>query len=307
MRHARGLISLVAVFAALGFLVWHWPSATVWQAVLNPSRLAALTGFSMLFCAAVVVRAIRWHYLMSSQLHERFATTLKAYVWFFAIGGYTPMRAGELLRVGWVKSRGGSGTFATGAFLAEKLADVTALLLLLGLVALAKTVPKPLEGTFSAITALLLIGYFILIFLAQRTPDRLNRSVTKQSLRSRFDLLLSAVPIPSAGRPFWSFQILTLLVWGLLTIGFLVYLKACYPNIHWSAAPMCLAMVNLSTFLGGPPGNLGVYEAFFAISLQAYGINFEEGVATAVVLHFVALATTGLIAIVSKCTRPVVD
>lgn len=295
-RRPRHLLSVAAIVAAFGFLAWQWPTAVAWERAAEPARLAALVGFALLFGVALMLRALRWHWLMIPQLNERYSVIFVAYAWFFAVGGFTPMRSGEILRIGWVKARGGSGAFAAGAFLAEKLSDVIALLLLLGLgVTVAGVAPEPVAGLPRGLVVLLVVSYLLLMLFGGRIRRWLVGGTVVGRLGGLLDRFLYAFPTMGAGGTFWILHGLTLAVWGLLMVGFWGYLTACYPGIHWSAAPMCLALVNLSALVGGPPGNLGVYEAMFAVVLKVYGIGSEQAIVAAVVLHAVALAVTALI------------
>ena len=244
--------------------------------------------------------AVRWHVLLyPGEPTRRWSPLLKATVLGQMLNIVLPIRLGELARV-YVVSRTEhlAGTRVVLTVAIEKLADVAMFGVAMAVVLLTLSVPAWLEGPGRALLVAGGIAAVMSIALAWRgdqiarwierlarvVPERWQERVARQGEVAR-----NAVGILQTGRglaQFWTLSVAVLLL--AASTNYLVFL-AFDLDLPLVAALTLLVVVQVGTTAVSVPGNIGVFHYLTALTLGAFGVEWNVAVAYAVLLHVVAL------------------
>jgi glycosyltransferase 2 family protein len=269
--------------------------------------LAALATIAMYF-----VRAERWQYLLEPLGHTRFWVAFKTTVIGFATIMVLPARAGELLRPYLLARHEGlsaTATFAT--IIVERILDLAAMLLLLGVYlvwfgsASAQAAPALYRGI--AIGGLVLGGASIAalgcMFVMAGHPERLHRLVLRvervlpqrlahavASLARAFAEGLAVVRRPrrivlALG---WS-----LVLWTLIALYAWFVARAFGIDFPLPGSFLLSAMLVVGVSVPTPGGVGGVHEAFRLGVTSFFGADNNTAVGAAIVLHGLTTVLVG--------------
>ena len=84
----------------------------------------AICGAMFLFALALFVRSVRWSFLLDRPKYFFIDECHQIYLLSFFLGAITPFRSGELLKVGWLKSKNISIIYGIGALATERFQDL---------------------------------------------------------------------------------------------------------------------------------------------------------------------------------------
>lgn len=250
--------------------------------------------FAFSFLFAIWLRTIRWNVAFLEYMGTERKITTIAYVFFFSIGAFTPFRSGEMLKVAWAQKKAMKGFLVAGAFGSEKLADALVLILFFALgLWLDESKPVVFEFDRVVIGSLTVFAISIILISLQylRTKkDLCNRhKLFQMGLGKNICELLDGLKIYGKISVFFKFIIISMSIWSVIAYGFFVALHNMFSVVHFSTALLIVSLVNLSAFIGGAPGNIGVYEAIMVSVLIEYNIQGNAALSAAVYLHGTAL------------------
>ena len=285
--------------------------AAAWLAFrsTDPSLLLGSIGradpvFVIVAVASVLVTlgtvTVRWHLLLyPGKPTRRWSTLLKATVLGQMLNIVLPIRLGEIARA-YIVSRGEqlAATRVVLTVAIEKLADVAMFGVAMAVVLLTLSVPAWLEGPGRALLVAGGIAALLSIALAWRgdqigrwiqrltrvVPERWQERVARQGEVAR-----NAVGILQTGRglaQFWTLSVAVLLL--AASTNYLVFL-AFDLDLPLAAALTLLVVVQAGTTAVSVPGNIGIFHYLTALTLGAFGVEWNVAVAYAVLLHMVAL------------------
>lgn len=259
-----------------------------WQTLLS------LIGFVTL---AMILRGIRWWFLLKNQVKGNLSDFIFSYGWCFLLISFIPARAGEFSRVLWAKKRGGSASKAMGVTLSERLQDLVILLTICSSAIIFR--PASIDMNTHLIYFWMIVlcvlyfsvsfgglkfcNYLTTLLFFNKLPTRVRQQVI--NFIEGFSIL-SVIKI----------HITTLLIstslWLLLLFGFHIFLTSMLPSLPLSASALVLTLVNISGLIGVTPGNVGVYEAAGILALKAYDINEKLALISISGLHAIVIITT---------------
>ena len=297
----RGTLWILLALFFIRFID-NWPALSDWLVLFNQNTATAFFGLGILFIGATVFRTLRWQALLRASLPVGFVRALAIFGWSFFLMTLTPFRAGELLRPAWVRKQGGSFLFAVGVLVVERLADMTLLVVLLAL-AISANAALAINWPYTPgllVIILLTSGYFLVSLLARPIQGVVDRRLGDSSLFQAISRFLSGLARVSDFSTCAITLSLTAVIWGLLALGYHLVLTSLFPDLHWSAALLVLAAVNLTGLLWISPGNIGLYEAAAVLVLTAYGIPSDIALVAAIGLHATILGLTLLIGLLSR-------
>lgn len=254
---------------------------------------------------AMLLRSFRWAILVTPHIPSKFIRLMAAFGMFFMLMVYLPFRAGDLSKVIWAKINGGSASLAGGMVVVEKFLDFVSLFLLLGIVGfytpdLKGKIPYPALLLASSI----LIVYFLLIFNIQPIKeivtnflrsyqDRINPEEGKRSnafyLSEKIVTFLEGMALVIEWKKNLRLMLFTLIIWGMLSLGYCFYLIQFFPSIPYSCGVIVLIFVNLSNLFGFAPGNFGLYEISAIAALSIFGIPFKTAIIPVIGLHLTTI------------------
>jgi uncharacterized membrane protein YbhN (UPF0104 family) len=256
------------LFLLLFFALRGVPSIDDWSFV---SRKQFFGGIIALMCSlytALLARGWRWNVILSPYLREDRVVSNAVYGLSFVTAAFTPMRAGEMVRVVWLKNKNISMALGVGAIF--WLNDLT--------------------GILVAVTIAL---YFGLILF----PLEKFKKLIKADCRSSLQLFCSkTVANFIEGIAFLKFPtlhikviLLSVFIWFLHVTGFSLFFYLLDNTLPFYTGMLVLVFVNISGLLHLTPGNLGVYEMVGSVTLEMVGMNSSETVAIMCALHAMVL------------------
>lgn len=299
----RARTALAAAVWAL--LIWFFaatidrlPDAADLRLLATGESAGAALLLAALFVAATLVRALRWRGLMAPVPVIPFIRVFAVFAWTFLASTVTPFRAGDALRPAWVHRQGGSFLQSAGALIAERLADLAVLAAFLLLAVAAARGDS--GGVWAAGAAAPVLALLAAAALAPGLQRRTASGDGAGALARGFAALVRGLAQAAAPMALLRLTVLTLVVWGIIALGYHAVLAALFPALHWTAALAVPAAVNLAGMLPASPANLGPYEAAAVFILGLYGVPPDAALAAAIALHAVVLLTTALIGLAGR-------
>lgn len=275
---------------------------------LRSARFELLPPVALLILLGLAARAVRWRVLLGGSLSywRAFHILNVAYL----ANGILPLRLGELARA-YLASRHQesrlSESDSTGhgvpvlqslsTVVVERLLDVLAVLVLLGLALGFAPLPDVLRASALLMLPMTLLGFAALVLLAARREPALaliRRLGARTRLEKRFDLPALAAQIFDGLIPLTQSRDVALaLVWTTISWVFsvasgYVLMLAFYPQGGSIAATLLFtASASFAVAVPAVPGNLGTYEASIWVGLAAmgYGEPLATATAFAVTIH----------------------
>jgi hypothetical protein len=252
----------------------------------------------------LVIRALRWRYLLEPLGKTSFASTFRATAVGFAARGVLPSAAGELVRPYFLSRQ--SSVSATGAFatvILERLLDLLTIPVLLATFVFGfgrnLTYASPTAyalvvwaGGLAAATSLVAL---VLLFMLAGHPERVSRALERveMSLPSKFAGLLVRVAdkfvagLAAIRRPSrllvalaWSFPL-----WLCIGVGVWAVAVAFRLAVPFSGSFLLIALLALGITVPTPGAVGGFHEAFRFGVTQFFGAPNDAAVGAAIVLH----------------------
>jgi uncharacterized protein (TIRG00374 family) len=264
-------------------------------AALRRSNYWMLVPALLVLAVATVLRAVRWRLLISREHRPSTAAVTKALVVGYLFNSILPARAGEAIRVVFLRQRAGTPKFvALGTVIAERAIDVLTLLALLFVAAPfvpdTDWLPRVLAlgaGVF-VVTASVFTAF---AFYGERPARFVLRplGVLPRMSRDRLELAaanlmrgLSAFRSPSVALPAFA---LTAASWLLIAFASWICLRGFDLRLGLSAAVLVVVAVNLAAILPSGPAGIGVFEAATLTALHPFHVDRAQALSYALVLH----------------------
>ncbi len=291
------LISLLFLWLALRGLHLR----DFWQA-LQTARYEWLIPGVMLYFLAVILRAWRWHYLLSPlkpiSTRDLFPITAIGYMG----NNIYPARAGEVLRAVILKRRYGVSISASLAtILVERIFDGVVMLafVFFNLPELSRlTHDSGMVGSIQQVAlggTVLFIGAMLAFLLTAMFPQQALRMVTlvlryfPEALRHKLLPLVERFlgGLAFLRSPFHVLMVfLTSLGIWLLETGKYWFVMFAFPfRVSFFALMLMNGIVNLATTIPSAPGYVGTFDAPGIAVLRAYGVEQALAAGYTLVLH----------------------
>lgn len=288
-------IAISAIFLWLAFQGLN--PAEVW-AHIQEANLPIILFAALWFFVSVVVKALRWQYLLRSIRHVPLRPLTELVCIGFTGNNVYPLRAGEVLRI-YLLQRNHGISFTRGMVtaVAERLFDGLVMLTFVFVaLAMLKNADPTLRTVAITATPIFVIGLAAFFFLAAKPnilrrvvqlvarilPGKLREIVIRLSdevleglggFRSPSDLIGTIVSS-------YATWLLEATVYWLVALAF---------NLHldFAATLLVVGVVNLAGLIPASPGQVGVFEFFTSLVLTSIGVNEAQGRAYALVVHLV--------------------
>lgn len=309
----KSLRTIAVVVLSVGLLALFLRGANlavVWAEMkqADPWLIALSAGITLV---SMVLRAIRWQYLLAPIGHARFGPAFRTTTIGFAASAVLPARAGEVIRPYLLARQEGLSATATFATIViERLLDaVTCVILLASFVLLFD---PGMDRADSTLYGLLEAGGFVvgslalivlgLMFLAARDPQAVGRWAYKLEhlLPGRLahklaGLLLNfaeGLAVVRTPRRLASVLLLSFPLWLSIAFGIWVVTEAFGIDMPFTGSFLLIALLIVGVSVP-TPGGVGGFEAAVQIGLTSfYGVPNDRAVGAALVLHVVSLLPT---------------
>lgn len=266
--------------------------------------LLALT--TMLF--NLVIRSVRWQFLLEPLVRATFANSFRATAVGFAASSVLPARAGEVIRPYFLSLHepiSAAGAFAT--IVLERLLDTVTVLIQLAVFVLffgrqARQLDPVLFRAvqwMGASAGIVAAGALSLLFVLAGRPARLAR------VAARFEQLLPAARLAVVARIVDRFTAglgvvrrpsrllaalaLSFPLWLSIALGIWAVTRAFRLAVPFNGALLLLAFIVLGVAVPTPAGIGGFHEAFRLSATTFYGVPEPDAVAAALVLHALSI------------------
>lgn len=290
-RIRLGLLGLLVSAAALYFMFYQIDFNQFVQA-LSQARYIYLVPTVLLLLAGLVTRAFRWRTLLGSAfpLGRAFSIMNVAYL----VNGILPLRIGEVARM-YLASRVNPPVpplKSGGTIVVERLLDLLAVVVMVGLALMLGPVPDDLRRAASLAVPALITGFAVLvglasqrwrvIQLARHAAGRLPlQSALAERLLGWFDHFLEGLEV--VARPLQFVQVLgwTVVSWGFSTAAGYILMFTFFEQASLPATLLYIAAAAFAIAVPAVPGSIGPYELAIVAALGAVGYGQPAGVATA--------------------------
>lgn len=280
-KHLRALlyVSLVAVVAYLGFVLWSG-AGQAWRA----AERVGLGGGALLLALSLfnyAVRFGRWQYYLNCLGHNvPVGPSLRYYLASFAFTA-TPGKLGEGVRSFYLRSHGVPFSESLSALFVERLFDLSATLLLaaLGVLYFGRYLPLVLVPVAALLLVLLLLNSAAFRALLRRRVTRLTGILDA----------LEAAAVLSRG---WRLVVglaLSLLGWGAEATAFHLTVTLLGLDIPWIASFGIYGLAISIGALSFLPGGLGGTEATMLVLLGVTGASAADAGAATILLRLTTL------------------
>ncbi|HJU89048.1 MAG TPA: lysylphosphatidylglycerol synthase transmembrane domain-containing protein [Gemmatimonadaceae bacterium] len=290
-------MALLIVFARM--VEW----AETWQAI----RRASMT---LLLAAAVVnllslgTRAARWWVFLRPIGVRSYWSALRGAIAGSGLNNLIPMSAGEAARAMLVAQRSGvsrSRVVATVAL--DRLVEIASYVSLLVAVPLVTVLPGPIMRWGASAKMVLVSLLALVVVLAWIAVQRRRRGAPVVELGqsriraaiSRFTSSLTELPTP--GRLTMAFGI-SMLSWiGQLAVYHLTA-RAAGVAVPVLASVAAMVAVNVAFLVQLTPGNVGIFQVIYAMTMAAFGVGRDVSVAVALLIQALQIIPVTALALV---------
>jgi len=265
------------------------------SAALGRSNYWMLVPALLVLGVAIVLRAVRWRLLISREHRPSTADVTRALLVGYLFNSILPARAGEAVRVVFLRQRAGTPKFvALGTVIAERAIDVLTLLVLLFVA--APVVPNtdwlPRVVALGAVFFVVIAAVFIAFSFYGERPARLllrPLGMLPRMSRDRIELAaanlmrgLSAFRSPAVAFPAFA---LTAASWLLIAFASWICMRGFDLRLGFSAAVLVVVAINLAMILPSGPAGIGVFEAATLTALHPFDVDRAQALSYALVLH----------------------
>jgi uncharacterized protein (TIRG00374 family) len=267
------LISLLAIYSILTQIDFE----RLVEA-FRTARYAYVLPCVILILLGLAARGVRWRVLLNYEI-----STIRAFNIMnvaYMVNGVVPLRLGELARA-YLASQASKTVpmaRAISTIVVERILDVIAVLVILGIAIASAPVPETLRGIAAAATPTVIIGFLALIAMSRwRKPAM--RFVSSVSARLVIFQRLKIAEVAGhfldgltpLTQPATLIKVLlwTGLAWGFSLVSGYLLMPAFFDAPDWVATCLFSAAASFANALPAAPASLGTYEYSILISFQA--------------------------------------
>jgi uncharacterized protein (TIRG00374 family) len=294
MARLRILVGLAISVGCIVALLTQINIALAWSAITRANPLWLLVAL-VIFAATMFTKIYRWRLLYYPTTGLRLGNLTSALFIGYMVLSLVPMRVGELVRA-YLIGKTEPVTFAqsVGTILVEKVLDVVTILVFLAGLAVFGLLPElPVPGP--ALAALGLLPLAGLVALAALPRAALLALLARAQLHlpgsRRWNLVKTVGPFLDALAILRYRQLLPALAlwsalnWALSSLANYAVMRALDLPVPVAAAVFQMVVTNLGMVVPSAPGYVGVFEGLTLMALNPYGVEPNQGLAYALVLH----------------------
>jgi uncharacterized protein (TIRG00374 family) len=277
------LVAAVLLYFSLRGVEW----GAVWRTIANAH--ARYLVFALATCStSFFMRALRWRILLNAEGQLPVSTVFWGNMAGYLGNAFLPARAGELLRSLLMSRHGAlSKAYVLTTALAERLADVIALVLWSSLILLGGVNPKPqwltdVSGTMAIVAG---IGAFAIAVvphargLVEGMLMRLPLGRFRKPLLTLAEQVLLGLRAFHQWFRFLGFAAFTVAIWLTDAVTAMVVGRALQLSIPFSVAMLLLTALGLSSALPSTPGYVGIFQFVTVSVLGPFGIGRDSALA----------------------------
>lgn len=301
MKNARrralrigGLFALAALLVAFGMRI-DWRAAAQ---VLRTADLALVAAALVLNLLSLGLKGVRWWVFLRPLGPVPLSLVLRATVAGASLNNLLVAQGGEGARVLIVARATGLSTAGVLAALAlERTLDAISYLMLLVSAAWMAELPEHIARWRSAAAWVLAVVALLALVLgtgARRAPPELQGDpaqpggrIVAYARRMRAGAVLSATPARLVAG-----IVLSLAAWSLQVATYHLAARAAHLPLPLIGSIAALLAVGISFLLRATPGNVGIFQVIYALTVRSFGIAEAPAVAVALLIQTLQVVPT---------------
>jgi uncharacterized protein (TIRG00374 family) len=285
LRWALAVIVIVLLVRLGSGVAWH----EVWRTALAASP-RWLIAAALVNLVTPAVRGARWWIFLRAVGSSSLGLAVHAAYVGSGLNNLLPASGGDAARALLVARRSMIPSATALATLAlDRLVEIATYLTLVVAAPLVVAVPALIRR--GERVAALILGAVIVAALVgtqvARHRHRTGQTVATPPGRLRLHLrrfVAGIAEIPTTSRVLPALAI-SLMAWALQAITYHFTARATGLPVSFAASAVAMLAVNLSFLFPLTPGNVGVFQAVYALTMAAYGVPSDAAVATALLLQ----------------------
>ena len=284
-----GLTALILVMLVLFARKVNWHAT--WEGIRTAS-IPLLVAAALLNLVSIVVKAVRWWVFLRPVGAPSFRLALKATFAGAGLNNVLVANGGEAARVVFVARSAHVPSATVLATLAlERLFELVGYVTLLSLAVTFLELPHALERVKPFAIAML-AGMFALLAWLIRRPSVVAELAAPQApapwhgrLKTYFARLGRTIGAVSNVPRFAAALVLSVVAWALQVATYQVTAQAAHFPMPLVATIAALIAVNLGFALRATPGNVGLFQAAYAATAVAFGLDQDQAIAVAFLIQ----------------------
>ena len=282
-------LSVVIVIAALVYFGArvHW--AETWRAMRSASP-ALLVAAAVVNLLSLALKGVRWWLFLRVVNGGSLWLALRGTFAGAALNNILVANVGEPARVLLVARSSGAKSEAVFATLAlERLFEFTGYVVLLAASVSILPLPPNLAGARPYAFAALALVMALLIYLVRHPESVVPPVAVPMTLRQRLLLFwrgfVQTLSRVSSGPRFTIAMLLSLVVWTLQVVTYQLTAQAAHFDIPIVGTLAAILSVNIGFAVRATPGNVGVFQAIYAVTAVAFGMDANAAVGVALLIQ----------------------
>jgi len=242
------------------------------------------------------IRAVRWRAIMTPikicHVHPLFSALMVGY----AANNLLPLRLGEFLRAYAVgKSQTIPKTSAFATVIVERLLDLMALLLFLGVTVSLFPLPAEVKTPAYAVTVLTFALMIFVAFLMTKTDATMSlvQKLLPQKIFSVVDKVMRSFvegfEVFRKSEHYLLVALTSVAIWllyaGVVYLAFFAFDFQSRYGLGVYASLVVLVVISVGITIPSSPGYVGTYHWFCMLSLSLFGVPKSEALSFAIVSH----------------------
>ena len=303
VRRAVRVTIVAVVIVALVFFVFRVNWAQTWSAI-RASSPAILVLAALVNMLSLALKAVRWWLFLRAAGSPSLRLALRATVAGAALNNILVANAGEAARVVMVARSSGLPSETVLATLAlERLFEFAGYVVMFAVAIGVLPLPAPLAEMRPwalGVAALLLAT---LVYLA-RQPHRIDATpLAPTGVPGRMAQygrgFLRALTGVSTARRFTKAMAISVVVWGLQIATYQLTARAAGFAIPIAGTVAAILAVNIGFAVRVTPGNVGVFQAIYAMTAVAFGMDADVAVGVGLLIQTQQILPVTLIGLVA--------
>jgi uncharacterized protein (TIRG00374 family) len=292
-QHASRLVRIGLTIAIIAGLVlfarqvnWH----TTWQNIADADR-DVLAFAALVNLLSLVVKGVRWWIFLRPIGAPSLWLAIRATFAGAGLNNILVANGGEAARVVFVARAAHVPSAKVLATLAlERMFELIGYIVMLALSVSFLELPSALSRTRPMAWAALAAVIVLMIYLVRR-PERaevlVNETVVgwRGRLASYMKRFIHTIGGISTGPRFVMALLLSVAVWAMQVWTYALTARAAHFNLSLVGTVAALLAVNLGFALRATPGNVGVFQAAYALTAAAFGMDKDQAIAVAFLIQ----------------------
>lgn len=277
------LLGLAAALAMFGRRV-DWRSAALVVRAADPLLAAGALSLNLL---SLGLKGVRWWVFLRPLGNVRLPLVLRATFAGASLNNLVVAQGGEGARVLLVsRAAGVSSSGVLAALGLERMLDAVSYLVLLVTAAWMLDLPQHIAQWRGAATATLAVAVALIVALGlaarRRTGDVDHATVAGGRITGYLRRVRSGTAMVATPGRLTAAFVLSLMAWSLQVATYHLTARAAHLPLPLAGSVAAMLAVGISFLVRATPGNVGVFQVIYALTVRSFGI--PEGPAIAVAL-----------------------